>query len=300
MTANAHNAVADAPLKSVGVIGALLIVYLVWGSTYLAIRFALESFPPFFIGAIRFAFGGLMFYGWLRATGHAAPTARQWRSAALLGFMLLTTGNGAVMYAQQWVGSALAATMVATVPLWAALFAGLWGRWPQRLEWVGLAIGFAGIVLLNLEGDFVAKPLMALVLIIAAASWAFGSLYSRRIDVAPGLMNAATQMLFGGLFMAAISLGRGEVLDAVPSLKSIAAVAYLMVFGSIIAFSAYIWLVANTRSTIATSYAYVNPLVALVLGMTLAGEQIGMVGFAAIALVLVGVAMLLHAGSERT
>ncbi|MCA1799127.1 MAG: drug/metabolite exporter YedA [Xanthomonadaceae bacterium] len=295
MNAAEYSLTPDAPLKSVGVIGALLIVYIVWGSTYLAIRFALESFPPFYIGTMRFTVGGLLFYGWLRMTGHPAPTPRQWRSAALLGFMLLTTGNGAVMYAQQWVGSALAATMVATVPLWAALFAGVWGRWPQRLEWVGLAIGFAGIVLLNLEGDFVAKPLMALVLVIAAASWAFGSLYSRRIDLAPGMMNAATQMLFGGLFMGLISLARGETLDAVPSLKSVAAIAYLIVFGSIIAFSAYVWLVANTRSTVATSYAYVNPLVAVLLGMTLAGERIGAVGFAAIGLVLVGVAMLLNA-----
>ena len=278
----------------------MLVVYVVWGSTYLAIRFALESFPPFFFAGIRFAVAGVLFYLWLRMRGHAPPTPVQWRSAALLGLLLLTAGNGGVVYAQQYVGSALAATMVATVPLWAALFAGLWGRWPVRLEWVGLAIGFAGIVLLNLEGDFVAKPLMALVLAAAAASWAFGSLYSRRIDVAAGPMNAATQMLMAGIFMLAISLFRGEVVTGAPSMKSVLAVVYLIVFGSILAFSAYVWLVANTRSTVATSYAYVNPLVAVALGMTLAGERIGVIGFIAIGLVLAGVALLLREGARRT
>lgn len=284
----------DAPLKSAGVIGALLIVYVVWGSTYLAIRFALESFPPFWFAGVRFAVGGLLFYAWLRATGYPPPTARQWRSAALLGLLMLTAGNGSVVYAQQWVGSALAATMVATVPLWAALFAGVWGRWPARLEWVGLAIGFAGIVLLNLEGDFQAKPLMALLLVIAAASWAFGSLVTRRLDAAPGLMNAATQMLMAGILLCGLSLALGERVVGVPSVKSVAAVAYLIVFGSIVAYSAYVWLVSNTRATVATSYAYVNPLVAVLLGMSLASERIGFIGFAAIGLILTGVAMLLH------
>ena len=285
---------APMPLRSPAVILALLTVYLVWGSTYLAIRFALESFPPFFFAGVRFAIGGLLFYAWLRARGTPAPSARQWGSAALLGLLLLTVGNGGVVYAQQWVGSALAATMIATLPLWAALFAGLWGRWPRGLEWVGLAIGFLGIVLLNLEGDFVANPLMALVLIVASASWAFGSLYSRRIDIAPGAMNAATQMLTGGIWMLGISLVRGEELAVTPSLKAVLAVAYLIVFGSILAFSAYVWLVANVKPTVATSYAYVNPVVALMLGMAFAGERLGAVGFVAMAMILAGVALLLN------
>lgn len=282
------------------VIGALLIVYLVWGSTYLAIRFALESFPPFFFAGIRFAVAGLLFYGWLRLRGRPAPSAAQWRSAALLGLMLPAIGNGGVVFAQQWVASGLAATMVATLPLWAALFAGVWGRWPGPVEWLGVAIGLAGVALLNLEGDFAAHPLAALVLVLAAASWAFGSLYSRRIEVAPGSMNAATQMLFGGVWLMAASLAAGEELRTTPTLFSWIAVAYLVVFGSIVAFSAYIWLVNNVRSTVATSYAYVNPLVAVVLGMAFAGERIGAVGSVAIGLVLAGVALLLNAGRGQT
>lgn len=284
------------PLKTPAVIVALLTVYLVWGSTYLAIRFALESFPPFFFAGLRFAIAGLLFYGWLRATGTPAPTARQWGSAVLLGLLLLAIGTGGVAYAQQSVGSALTATMVATLPLWAALFAGLWGRWPRGLEWLGLAIGFLGVVLLNLEGDFAANPWMALVLIAASASWAFGSLYSRRIDIAPGRMNAATQMLTASVWLMAFSLLRGEELALTPSLKSVLAVAYLIVFGSIVAFSAYVWLVANVKPTVATSYAYVNPVVALVLGMTFAGERLGVTGFIAMGLVLGGVALLLNVG----
>jgi drug/metabolite transporter (DMT)-like permease len=281
-------------LKSPAVVVALLTVYLVWGSTYLGIRFALESFPPFFFAGIRFAVAGLLLYAWLRMRGAAPPSARQWGAAFLLGLLLLTVGNGGVVYAQQWVGSALAATMVATLPLWAALFAGLWGRWPRGLEWLGLAIGFLGIVLLNREGDFAANPLMALLLIVASASWAFGSLYSRRIDIAPGMMNAATQMLAGGIWLLSISLVRGETLAVTPSLKAMLAVAYLIVFGSLVAFSAYVWLVANVKPTVATSYAYVNPVVALMLGMTFAGERLGAVGFVAMAMILAGVALLLN------
>lgn len=281
------------------VVAALATVYFVWGSTYLAIKFALESFPPFFFAGLRFALAGLLFYTWLRATGHAAPTSRQWRSAALLGLLLLTAGNGGVVYAQQYVGSGLAATMVATAPLWAALFAGLWGRWPVRMEWLGLVIGFLGILLLNLEGDFAARPLMALLLTLAAASWAFGSLYSRRIDVAPGLMSPATQMLFAGAFMLTISALRGEVVTGDPSLRSVLAVAYLVLVGSILAFSAYMWLVVNTRPTVATSYAYVNPMVAVMLGVTLGGESLSLIGILAIAVILSGVAVLLRAGVRR-
>jgi drug/metabolite transporter (DMT)-like permease len=289
----------ETPLKPLAVALALATVYVVWGSTYLAIKFALESFPPFFFAGIRFAVAGLLYYTWLRASGKPSPTPMQWRSAALLGVMLLTAGNGGVVYAQQYVGSALAATMVATVPLWAALFAGLWGRWPVRTEWLGLVIGFAGIVLLNLEGDFVARPMMALVLAMAAASWALGSLYSRRIDVAPGAMNAATQMLCAGAFMLLISIGRGEELAVVPSLKSVLAVVYLVFIGSILAFSAYVWLVAHTRPTVATSYAYVNPMVAVVLGVTLGGEHLAWEGLLAIAVILTGVALLLREGARR-
>ena len=285
---------AAMPLTAPAMILALLTVYLVWGSTYLAIRFALESFPPFWFAGARFAIAGLLFYGWLRLRGVPAPTPRQWGSAALLGLLLLTAGNGGVVYAQQWVGSALAATMVATLPLWAALFAGLWGRWPRGMEWLGLLIGFVGIVLLNLEGDFRANPWMALVLVGASASWAFGSLYSRRIDVAPGPMNAASQMLAGGAWMLTISIVRGEELMVTPTLKAVLAVAYLIVFGSILAFSAYMWLVSNAKPTVATSYAYVNPVVALGLGMLFAGERLGAVGFIAMGLILAGVALLLN------
>jgi drug/metabolite transporter (DMT)-like permease len=203
------------------------------------------------------------------------------------------------VYAQQFVGSGLAATMVATAPLWAALFAGLWGRWPVRMEWLGLVIGFLGILLLNLEGDFAARPLMALILTLAAASWAFGSLYSRRIDVAPGLMSPATQMLFAGAFMLTISALRGEVVTGDPSLRSILAVVYLVLVGSILAFSAYMWLVVNTRPTVATSYAYVNPMVAVLLGVTLGGESLSLIGMLAIGVILSGVAVLLRAGVRR-
>jgi drug/metabolite transporter (DMT)-like permease len=151
------------------VVLALTAVYLIWGSTYLGIRVALEGFPPLLMTGMRFTIAGSVLYAGLRVRGAPAPSRVQWRDGALLGVLLLVLGNGGVVVAEQWVASGLAALSVATVPIWAALFAGLLGRWPSRLEWVGLALGFGGIVLLNLGGNMRAQPIGAIILAVAAA-----------------------------------------------------------------------------------------------------------------------------------
>lgn len=289
-----HSPAASRVAPPLLVVLALLAVYLVWGSTYLAIRFALEGYPPLFFPGLRFIAAGGVLYLLLRLRGVAAPTPRQWRNVALIGVLLLNVGNGGVVIAERWVGSALAATAVATVPLWAAVFAGIWGHWPVRMQWLGMVIGFAGIVVLNLGGDFAANPAAALLLTVASATWAFGSVWSRRLDLPKGLMSSACQMLAAGVVFIAASALRGESWTLLPGARAVGALLYLTVFGSLLAFSAYMFLVQNVTPSLATSYAYVNPVVALLLGLTLGGEHIVRSGYIAIALVLLGVALIVY------
>jgi drug/metabolite transporter (DMT)-like permease len=201
-------------------------------------------------------------------------------------------GTGGVAFAEQWVASGLAALAVAAVPIWAAVFAGLWGRWPRRMEWVGLGVGLAGVALLNMENGMQASPLGALVLIIAPMSWAFGSIWSRRLSLPDGLMASAVEMLGGSASLMLLSVVFRESPAQLPSGSSALAVVYLVVFGSLIAFSAYVFLLRAVRPVLATSYAYANPVVAVLLGVLLAGEHITPLGVAAMLVILSGVALL--------
>ncbi|HNR92582.1 MAG TPA: drug/metabolite exporter YedA [Dokdonella sp.] len=271
---------------------ALLAVYLVWGSTYLAIRLALESWPPFTMAATRFLVAGGVLYAFLRWRGMAAPTRPQWINAAFSGTLLLGLGNGLVCYAEQSVASGIAAVAVAGMPLFAAVFTGLYGQWPRRAEWLGLAVGFAGVILLNLGAGMSAAPLGAIALITAAAAWAFGSVWSRRRNMPPGAMNTAAQMLCGGAALTLGALLAGERPPASPSLDATLALVYLIVFGSLLAFTAYLYLLQAVRPLLATSYAYVNPPVAVLLGAWFGGETIHAGDVAAMAIILAGVALI--------
>lgn len=270
----------------------LLAVYLIWGSTYLGIRFGLEGFPPFLMAGLRFLAAGGVVYAWLRWRGESAPTRRQWGNAAVMGLLLLGLGNGMVTVAQQWVSSGMAAIAVASMPVWAALFGLAFGRRYRRVEWLGVAIGFVGVLLLNVGGELRAQPLGALALVIAPAAWAFGSVWSRGRDLPPPFMSTAAQMLCGGAFMFAFGLISGERIHAIPQTSAVLAVVYLAVFGSIIGFGAYIWLLNNVRPALATSYAYVNPPIAVMLGALLAGEAITVHTIVAMAIILAGVVLI--------
>ncbi len=274
------------------VLSALVAVYLIWGSTYLAIRFALEGYPPLFFPGVRFVFAGGVLLIILRLRGHAGPTRRQWINSLAMGVLLLNIGNGGVVLAERSVGSALAATAVATVPLWATLFAGIWGAWPQRLQWIGLLLGFAGIVTLNFGGDFAANPISAGLLLFSAASWAFGSVWSRRLDLPKGLMSSAAQMLMAGLVFLIGSRISGEHWHLLAAPRAMAGLLYLTLMGSLLAFSAYIFLIQNVSAALATSYAYANPVVAVLLGVTLGHESFVRSELLAIALVLIGVVLI--------
>lgn len=297
---SADSAVASAPPRGLAdprvlVPLALFALYLVWGSTYLGIRYALESYPPFALAAIRFIAAGALMYAWLRLRGAAAPSGRQWRNAAVTGILLLLMGNGFVCFAEQTVESGIAAVAVSSMPLFAALFSGLYGEWPQRREVLGLGIGFAGVIVLNLGSGLSGSRIGALLLIVAAAAWAFGSVWSKRQDMPKGPMNTAAQMLCGGIALAVLSMLTGEQLPADPSLRSSLAIAYLAVFGSIIAFSAYLYLLKTVRPALATSYAYVNPPVAVLFGVMLAGEHVGPLDLVGMVVILVGVAIVILA-----
>jgi drug/metabolite transporter (DMT)-like permease len=191
------------------------------------------------------------------------------------------------------VASGLAALSIAVVPIFAALFAGIWGRWPSRREWLGLGIGLVGVIMLNLEGDMRANPIGAIALLLATASWAFGSVLSPHLTMPKGAMSSATEMFAAGVVLFIIGLTSGEQITEVPGPGPILALAYLIVFGSIVAFTAYSYLLQHVRPSLATSYAYVNPVVALALGVTLAGEQVTLIALIALPIILIGVAIVL-------
>lgn len=251
---------------------ALLAVYFIWGSTYLAIRVAVHDIAPFLMLSGRFVIAGLLLYGWLRARGAANPGWRQWLSSAAVGGLLLGGGNGGVGFAEQSVPSGLAALVIGTTPLWMAVFGAFWGRRPRWLEVAALAIGIAGVALLNAKGPLGAHPLPTLVLLFSAVFWAFGSVWSKALPMPGGAMSSALEMITGGGVLLVISLIRGEHLPHAVSSGAWLAVAYLIVVGSLVGFSAYLYLLETVRPALATSYAYVNPVVAVALGVVLAGE----------------------------
>lgn len=285
----APKAAAVTPLQ---VVLALVSVYLIWGSTYLGIRIALEGYPPFLMGGLRFVAAGGLLYAFLRWSGHAPPTRMQWRNAMVLGLLLVMLGNGLVNFAEQTVSSGLAAVAIASMPLWVGMFSAFRGRHPSRTEWLGLGVGFAGVVWLNFGSAMSASVSGMLALLVATLSWAFGSVWSRDRDLAPPFMNTAAQMLCGGAMMGALGLLLGERMHEIPPLRPTLAVLYLITFGSIVAYSAYSWLLLHVRPALATSYAYVNPPIAVLLGMLVLGEYVDARMVGAMVVILLGVLII--------
>jgi drug/metabolite transporter (DMT)-like permease len=279
------------------IVAALLAVYLLWGSTYLAIAVALETVPPFALGAIRFLVAGGGLYLALRLAGAPPPSAAQWRTSVVTGVLLFVGGNGFVVLGEQWVGSGLVALVVGTMPLWAALFGGVAGQRASSREWLGLVLGFLGIIVLSLGGELGAAGLGALVILASPVCWALGVVIGRSWPLPVGPMAAATQMLSGGVVLLGLSALAGESMTALPSLRSTLAVAHLIVFGSLVGFTAYGYLLRHARPAIANSYAYVNPVIAIILGAALGGEVVGRWTWLAAVIILSGVVVL---GLRRT
>ena len=284
------------------VLGAFAIVYLVWGSTYLAIRYAIASLPPLLMAAARFLVAGVALYAWVRLRGRAArPTRAEWRWAGLAGVLMLAGGNGAVVWAEQRAPSGIVALIVATVALWVVVIE--WvrpgGRRPGALVAGGVVLGLVGIGVLvgpGRLGTGGVDPLAAGVLVLAALSWAGGSLLARSPRMPkPTLLGAAMQMVAGGTALLVAGIVSGELarldLRGVTGV-SLAALAYLVVFGSLIGYSTFVWLVSNVAPARAATYAYVNPVVAVVLGWAIAGERIDARVLVASAIIVAAVALV--------
>jgi drug/metabolite transporter (DMT)-like permease len=280
------------PPSRAAIWGALGAVYIIWGSTYLAIRFVVETIPPFISAGTRFLVAGVVMYAVRRAMGDAAPTRIEWRSAAIIGVALLLGGNGGVVWAEQQVPSGLASLMIATTPLWIVLldYVRPWNWFvkteskfarPQPRALLGVLIGFGGVLLLvnnaGGRGDAL-DPTGALVLVFATFSWASGSLYGRgaRLPASP-LLGTGMEMLAGGAALMLLGTLAGEWgrldLSGITT-QSVLALVYLIVFGSWGGFSAYVWLLRNAPTPLVATYAYVNPIVAIVLGSLFADERI--------------------------
>jgi drug/metabolite transporter (DMT)-like permease len=295
------NRMAEQPSRA-KVVAAFAAVYIVWGSTYLAILFAIETLPPFLMAATRFLVAGTLILAWAAPRAGRAPTRTEWRAAFVIGGLLLMGGNGAVVWAEQTVPSSVAALLIAVTPAWMVLLDWLWhgARRPGGRTVTGLVLGFGGLALLIGPGALLGAgridPAGALVVVGGSLSWSIGSLYSRRAPRPPGAsLGTGMQMLAGGalLLLLAVLAGEPARLDlAAVSLRSALSVAYLIVFGSIVAYSAYIWLLRVVSPARVATYAYVNPIVAVLLGWTLAGEALTLRMAVAALVIVLGVALI--------
>lgn len=290
----------DAPSRA-ALVAAFLCIYTVWGSTYLGIKFAVETLPPFFTGAVRFLVAGGLLMAWSVWRGARRPTRPELQSALIIGGALLFVGNGAVSWASHRVPSGMTSLLVATVPLWVVLLESARGRTPTFPQLLGVVIGLVGVGLLVLPANgswqsAPVDPLGAAVLTLSSLSWTAGSLYSRsaRQHASP-TMASSLQMVCGGVLLLGLSLLVGEPgrvqWDAV-TLKSIGAVGYLIVAGSLIGFSTYMWLLRHASPTAVGTYAYVNPAVAVALGVAFAGERLPARAALAMAVIVGGVALV--------
>jgi len=290
---NSASASLDRPAPSGIAVGlALAAVFVLWGSTYLAIRLALPGYPPFLLGAIRMFLAGALMYAVLRGRGARPPTKKQWRTLTVLSIFMILLSNGFVNLAETEVGSGLAAIAVASMPLFAGVFSMLRGRHPSKVEWIGLVVGFAGVLWLNAGSALSGSTLGLVCLVIAPLAWAWGSVWSRDLDLPEPFMSASGQMLAGSAWMLLAALVTGERFTAMPSLGATTAMLYLVIAGSIFGFTAYIWLLHHVRPALATSYAYVNPPIAVLFGALLAGERFSAHDLGAMAVILVGVVII--------
>lgn len=306
---SAQTGAAPAP-GTVPIVLAFAAVYFIWGSTYLAIRFAIETLPPLTMAAIRFVIAGIMLYAWARSRGIPAPTPRQWKAGAISGTLLLVGGNGGVVLAEQWIPSGLAALIVATVPLWLVLLDWGFGRGgrPSARTTGGIAVGFVGVAILGgspgvgADGN-VLELLGGLLVVGGSISWAAGSLYSRYIPEPPRpRMLVAAQFLTGGLVFTVIAglAGEWNGFDlAAVSTKSWLALLYLILFGALIGYAAYIWLLTVVSPARAGTYAYVNPVVAMFLGWALADEPLTFRSILAAAIILGSVVVITTDATSR-
>jgi drug/metabolite transporter (DMT)-like permease len=283
---------------------AFIAIYLIWGSTYLGMAIAIETMPPFLMGAVRFAVAGALLFAIRRWLGDPLPTLVQWRSAAIVGALLFVGGNGVVAWGQHWVPSGVAALLVTATPFWMTVVPWALGEAPRptALVLAGISMGLVGVaVLVGSPGGAVATPQVvvgSLAILAASLSWALGSLCAKRLPLPGTWMSSATQMLCGavGLGLAGLLGGEAGHLEATAiSLRSWLALAYLVFVGAMLGFGAYVYLLKHTTMARVSTYAFVNPVVAVLLGWWILDEPLGVRVLAATALIAVGVALIVTA-----
>jgi len=291
-------------------IAAFAAIYIIWGSTYLAILMAIQTVPPLLMAGVRFLIAGLVLFAWSRRSNSPPPTRRQWRNAAVIGLLLLVGGNGAVVLAQRDVPSGLAALLVSVLPFWMVLLEWLrpGGTTPTRGIAAGLILGIIGLIVLigpaaMGSADNEIRIGAVVLLLLGSLSWAGGSLLAQHIDLPPSASLAtAIEMLAAGLVFFVASTLAGEPMHfdvSAVSGRSLAGLIYLIVFGSLIAFSAYVWLLKVSTPAKVSTYAYVNPVVALFLGWAFAGETLSVRTAVASAIVITAVALITTARSSQ-
>lgn len=297
------------PPSQMKLLAAFASVYFIWGSTYLGIRIAIETIPPLLMAGIRFIIAGSLLYLWGVFRGHERPTFAHWKSTAIIGLMLLLVGNGGLSWSEQLIPSGVAALIVAVSPLWFILLEWMQGgSKPTAGVFLGLLLGTLGIIVLidpaELVGGSNINIAGALVLLCSSICWAVGSLYSRRAKLpsSPAFSNGM-EMLIGGLGLLIVSAVIGEWTSfhpAVITIRSLIAVGYLIVFGSIIGFSSYVWLLRATTPARVSTYAYVNPIVAVIIGWLVAGEVLSGRVLIAAALIIAAVAAITTLGTRKS
>jgi drug/metabolite transporter (DMT)-like permease len=286
----------DKPAIDPRLIASLAAVYVIWSSTYLAIRIAVSELPPLLMAGMRYSAAGLVMLAIARRRGVAWPSAAQWLRVVPAGVLLFVCGNGFVVLAEQSVSSGGAAVVCATMPLWTGVLVAIGGERPSWREWLSLGIGFVGVLVLMGGPSLQGQPLHLVLVLLSPICWALGSVLSRRqaqIWRSGAALSSAMQMLTGGGLLAVAGIVRGERIPLHAGAGSWLAVAYLGVFGSLIGFTAYNWLLRNTRPVVATSYAYVNPILAVLLGAVLSGEPLGVTTLIANALIVGAIALAL-------
>jgi len=272
----------------------LAATWVVWGSTYLAIKYALLSFAPFLQMGSRFVFAGVLLAAWMRWRGAAWPNALQWRNAFVVGALMLGGGMGGTASAEVTVGSGLVVAFIAVIPLMITLLNLFWGVVPRLTEAVGIALGLAGVLMLTQGSGFQASREGLVAIAVACVCWSVGSVLSQRsLPLAAGAMGFASEMICGGVVLLVLSALAGETLAWPPQPVAVAAWFYLVVFGSLVAFNAYMVLLARAPAALASSYTLVNPVIAMLLGVWVAGETVTGFEWGAVAVILAGVLLLL-------
>jgi len=278
------------------ILACLAATWLVWGSTYLAIKFALLSFPPFFQMGSRFLVAGGALLLWMRWRGAPWPDRSAWRNALIVGTLMLGGGMGGTAVAEVSVGSGLVVAFIAVVPMMIALVNLLEGLRPGRAELAGIVVGLLGVLMLTQGAGFQASPAGLAAIATACVTWSVGSVLSqRRLPLAPGAMGFASEMLCGGVVLMVLSALTGEAPAWPPQPSALLAWLYLVVFGSLVAFNAYMVLLSRASAGLASSYTFVNPVIAMLLGVVFAGEVVTGFEWAAVAVVLAGVMLLVQA-----